>query len=332
MNLHVSVACRRYYAIDAVVTSEGIEYKTYPAYDIERLKKYWAAQAVDPNMAVFLNRSDPFQPMLVPVTPDMTPLWTTDTTAVYDHPTQSDTYPSGVIKFKEDIIDNVDFSDHAKYDIFNPGAVCVTVPYSHDATLDLMVKPQTPPDRAMLSGVARGHQIPIHNSIAQTSHSKMAPHVAQRLDGNGAMISINVPLADMPPSKWDIVFVVCEAGLLRLNSESPLKPISAVPGNYIQNVMPAVYFKQDTATADVDGVVDLEFYLGTAGKTPITDHDATVYVKTTGGFLNKTKIRTVDGKGKVKLITTHLESGDVIKVSAGFQYYSGTDDCVVTVK
>jgi hypothetical protein len=63
-----------------------------------------------------------------------------------------------------------------------------------------------------------------------------------------------------------------------------------------------------------------------------TEHNAFVYLKTTAGVLNKQQVKTVGGKGKVRLIASHLEAGDIATVSCGFQYYSGTDDCVVTVK
>jgi hypothetical protein len=104
-------------------------------------------------------------------------------------------------------------------------------------------------------------------------------------------------------------------------------------GKFVLNNMPKVAFKDKTATVDADGYVDLEFSLVTAKGLPLeTEHNAFVYLKTTAGVLNKQQVKTVGGKGKVRLIASHLEAGDIATVSCGFQYYSGTDDCVVTVK
>jgi len=326
MNLYISTHCRRYYAVEAVVTSEGIEYKTYPAYLISELKKYWASLANSgiPGTLIF----DDQHPM---ITPDMKPLWTTDTVAVYDVQVANNTYTSGVIDFQLDIKNNNDYSDHAQYDIYSPGCLAVTTVFDEHRdkhSNDIMSYSAMTKAQTVSNGISRGYMIPIHNSVAQTSHSRMKPHVHQRLTGNAPMISIMVPLADMDPTDWEIVFTVAEEGLLRVNGNT----VEPIPVGYLLNHMPKVWFKKNTATVNTNNFVDLEFYLGTASGSPITGHDATVYIKTTGGQLNKTQVRTVNGEGKVKLISNHLESGDVIKVSVGFQYYSGTDDCIVTVK
>jgi hypothetical protein len=107
--------------------------------------------------------------------------------------------------------------------------------------------------------------------------------------------------------------------------------VEPIQVGYLLNHMPKVWFKKNNATVKTNNFVDLEFYLGTASGSPITGHDATVYIKTTGGQLNKTQVRTINGEGKVRLFTNYLEDGDDVTVSCGFQYYSGTDDCAVTI-
>ena len=101
---------------------------------------------------------------------------------------------------------------------------------------------------------------------------------------------------------------------------------------FLDKSYPKVWFNTKTATVTPDGYVDISFYLGDSSGTTITGHDADVYLDTTAGVLNKQKVTTQNGVGTVRLIASHLTSGEIAKVKCGFKFYTGTDDCVVTVQ
>lgn len=322
MNLYLSIGTQKpTFALEVTVTESELTYKTYPAYPIEELKRTWRQQVENPM----------FAPSNTP-TPDEKPLWTTDKYAIYDHVevahndivqgnTDIGSLPPQSINFQE-ITDLSDYSDHAIYQIYAP-----------DSPVNIVEKPSIP------SGYSRqvagkGTTVRIHNSVAHTSVSKFNPFGYGTLTGNGCMIAVIVPLADMPPSEWDVVFSIADEGLIKVNSETPVEILGdPTLGRLVDSHLPKVAFTKNTATVDADGHVDLEFSLVDAkGSSLATEHNATVYLTTTAGVLNKQQVKTVGGKGKVRLIASHLEAKDVAIVSCGFQYYSGTDDCVVTVK
>lgn len=323
MNLYLSIGTQKpTFALEVTVTDAGLSYKTYPAYPIEELKRAWKQQVENPM----------FAPMNTP-TPDEKPLWTTDKYAIYDHVevmhndivqgnTNVGSLPSQSIDFQE-ITNLTDYSDHAIYQIYAP-----------DSPVNIVEKPSSPTNGYSRQVAAKGTTVRIHNSVAHTSSSKFNPFNYGTLTGNGCMIAIMVPLADMTPSEWAVVFSIADEGLIKVNSETQVEILGdPTLGRLIDSHLPKVAFTKDTATVDADGYVDLEFSLVTAKGLPLeTEHNAFVYLKTTAGVLNKQQVKTVGGKGNVRLIANHLEAGDVATVSCGFQYYSGTDDCVVTVK
>jgi hypothetical protein len=321
MNLYLSVGTAEpTFALEVTVTETGLTYKTYPAFSIEELKKTWRQQL----------ENSSFAPMHTP-TPDEKPLWTTEKFAVYNHVNVTINDPvAGIVVVSHQEENSIDFasikelpdySDHAIYQIYTP-----------DSPLNIVEKASLP--------LAYSRQVSnrlavavIHNSVAHTATSKINPFAWSNLGKNNPMIAIIVPLADMPTSEWDIMLSVADEGLIKINSAVAATPLTVAKGMIPHVHMPKVAFKGKTATVDADGYVDVEFSLVTAQGAPLeTEHNATVYLKTTAGVLNKQQVKTVGGKGTVRLIANHLEAGDVATVSCGFQYWSGTDDCVITVK
>ena len=327
MNLYLSTGTQvATFALDVTITDTGLTYKTYPAFLIEDLKTAWRQQ-IDTPM---------FAPMNTP-TPDEKPLWTTDKYAVYNHINviHNDDYEDTVVvphqEEKSITFDNItklsDYSDHAIYQIYTPASPSNIVEKPNNF-IQLTGRHQP----TGLGQPIKTTAVTIFNSVAHTATSKFGPLQYSALTGNGTMIAIVVPLADMPPSEWDFVFSMADEGLLKINSSSTVTPLAGL-GALIKTHMPKVAFNKNTATVDADGYVDLEFSLVTAQGAPLdTEHNAFVYLKTTAGVLNKQQVKTVGGKGKVRVIASHLEAGDVATVSCGFQYWSGTDDCIVTVK
>jgi hypothetical protein len=321
MNLYLSVGTAEpTFALDVTISETGLTYKTYPAFPIQDLKKAWQQQLETPM----------FAPMNMPL-PDEKPLWTTDKFAVYEHTTVTHNDPvTGTVVISHQESNSVefdgitklpDFSDHAVYQIYTP-----------DSPLNIVEKSSLPLTYSR-QVANRSAVAVIHNSVAHTATSKLNPFAWANLGKNNAMIAIIVPLADMPPTDWDILVSVAEEGLARINATVQPVPLTVAKGMMLHTHMPKIFFTNKTAEVEADGYVDLEFYLGTAQGAPLdTEHNATVYLKTTAGVLNKQQVKTVEGKGKVRLLANHLGTGDAATVSCGFQYWSGTDDCVVTVK
>lgn len=150
------------------------------------------------------------------------------------------------------------------------------------------------------------------------------------------MAAIYVPLADSPISDWSIAVncgdedgafneITLGDGLDRLDGVS-------IPTTGELLVFPVVKFSGTSAVIAPDGQVQVDFHLEAADGSAITSTDADVYLDTTGGYLNKKRVRTSGGQGSVVLRADGLQPGDVVKIKCGFKHFSGTDDFMVTVQ
>jgi RNase H-fold protein (predicted Holliday junction resolvase) len=304
MKLLLSTGTNVPFGLEVSVDESSITYQTYEAYDTIELKRQWNELAA--GLPTTMDYST--QP-----TPDMTPAWTTDKFSVYASKSEPVTITFEALKEKND------FSDHAVYSIFTPDSPNVILPMGATAFVN--------------HGAGNKVAMPIHNIIAHSSVTKINPFVQSALNKNATMIAICVPFANSPTSDWDIMFGVHDESLIRVKTGQHLETLADPRlGMYITTTLPKVSFKTNTASVSADGIVDLEFFLCNGAGAPITTHDATVYLKTSAGQLNKQQVVTSGGVGKVKLIASHLDAGDIAVVSCGFKYYTGTDDCTVTVK
>lgn len=169
-----------------------------------------------------------------------------------------------------------------------------------------------------------------YNIISSTIASKDHPFSAFKAAGGVRLLTLLVPFKESSLDDLILVASVTDPGLVKVNPpQEVIVETNTTPGNFPH--LPKVYFRNNTASVSADGTVDLEFFLAHSDKTPITDRDATVFLKTQGGRLNKLEIKTTNGVGVVKFIPEYLTAGDRIKVSCGFKYFSGTDDCLVTI-
>jgi hypothetical protein len=324
MNLYLAEGVHRVFGLELAITETGITYTTRTAYKTAELQAHWAALATNSDVMPVYSKAP---------TPDVEPLWTTDTYSIYAPLTTGvpvQTVDTQTINFS-DIQSLSDFSDHGLFLVYAPQS-------------PQFIYSGPPPVAGSFPHVEGGvAAVPIHNAYSQTTASKLNPIQAAFIQNNVAMIAIAVPFADAPVDQWSIFVRVADKSLLKVTSGQELAPLvndgnSPDPkiGNPFAKAVTSkfnkVYFKSETATVTADGFVDLEFFLGDANGAPVTGHDATVYFKTTAGALNKQQATTQNGVGTVRLIATHLTAGDTAKVSCGFKYVSGTDDCVVTVQ
>jgi len=315
-------------ALDIKFTDTGFQWTVFDAYKKSELQLEWASLAdntVTARKVAGVRYPSPTDEFA----------WETETHRVYSQ--TSGVYPdvtagiSGEINWT-DITNNEGFSDHAIFAITHP-ADQVTV-----RNLNVRYVQQT--------ALNTRTSIPLYNLVANSQLHKKNPVAAMSLQKNSPMILISIPFAEMNPSDWNMMVALGDSdpGLVRISSGEQFTNVITDELGRIVYTMPKVYFTNKTATVSPDGYVDLPFYLGTptdlnpSAKTssehglPITDHNATIYLKTTAGHLNKQQVQTVNGVGTVRLIATHLVPGDTITVSCGFQYWSGSDDCVVTVQ
>lgn len=304
MKLLLSTGTNIPFGLEVSVDESSITYQTYEAYDTTELKRQWT------ELAAGLPTNLDFSTF---PTPDMTPAWTTDKFSVYASKSEPVTITFESLKQKND------FSDHAVYSIFTPDSPNVILPTNTGNFIN--------------QGPGSKIGTPIYNIIAHSSVTKLNPFTQAGLNKNATMIAICIPFANSPTSDWDIIISSHDESLVRVKTGQHLETLAEPKlGKYITSVLPKISFKNNTASVSADSTVDLEFFLCDSAGAPITTHDATVFLKTSAGQLNKQQVITSGGTGKVKLIASHLDAGDVAVVSCGFKYYTGTDNCTVTVK
>jgi hypothetical protein len=135
----------------------------------------------------------------------------------------------------------------------------------------------------------------------------------------------------MPNNDWHIILNVVDKNLVRVTPEQELITAAdlespAFPHN------PRVVFDTTATTVSSTGTVDVAFHLyDPDSNSNITNVEADVYITAKGGRLNKTTVTTVNGVGTVTFVPEYLSAGDIIKISCGFKYFSGTSDCYITV-
>jgi hypothetical protein len=215
------------------------------------------------------------------------------------------------VKF-DDFRARPDFSDRAEYAL----------------AIDFLEEFNTKYNRA--SAISKEHQT--FNVILATAPSKENPiDWFGRTVGN-RFISIQVPLAGSPNDDWFIHTNLPDKDLLRVTPEQEILDVIEKDPTNPQRFLPIVKFNNTSASVAEDGTVDLAFQLiNPITNSNITTTETKVYLKTTGGRLSKQVVQTVSGAGTVKFIPEYLSAGDTIKVSCGFKYFSGTDDCLITV-
>jgi hypothetical protein len=316
------------FGLEVSIDDTGFTYITRMAYETEQITQYWSAMRAGPT-----NIKIGAPPL------DTIPLWTTEKYSIFEDPSAQETRVD-FIKIKN----SPDFSDHGLYVVYSPytavtlsgNAIQMNLALgaddeNNDEGVEATLKPNTFGKGLTLKNA----QMPYTNIYSLTTAHKMNPYdfLWHHNQAVSRMISICVPFADSDFSDWDLIFKMRDTGLLKIKSGQTTIPMPPKLGNvFLPSIYPKVWFKEKNATITSDGFIDIDFYLGDSSGAEITGHDADVYLDTTAGLLNKQRVTTKNGKGTVRLIANHLTSGDLIKVKCGFKYFTGTDDCVVTVQ
>lgn len=172
----------------------------------------------------------------------------------------------------------------------------------------------------------------VYNITAATMSSKRRTYAAYNAVNGGRVISLQIPLKNSGNNDWQIEINVPSQDLLRVD---PSQSVIVNDGTLSTKPFahhPYPKFDVETATVSATGTVDISFKLyDPDSNATITDISTDIYVTSKGGRLNKSVVTTVNGVGTVTFIPEYLAVGDIIKVSCGFKYFSGTSDCLVTV-
>ncbi len=155
-----------------------------------------------------------------------------------------------------------------------------------------------------------------------------------RITKENFMLGFNVPFAN---ATFDECFVT-----VNLHPEMGGCIVEGVLPNDIEELgyqsheitremkFPSVRVKApNTARADAPVIFDLQLLDGKGD--PIFDRDAEIYCEAVNGYLPKTRLMTQSGLAQVKVLPLGLESGDVVRLKAGFKFYPGLDDAQVTL-
>lgn len=143
------------------------------------------------------------------------------------------------------------------------------------------------------------------------------------------MGTIIVPFKDSPIEDWIVVFNMLDPALLRLSSGEAATPtISLDVARY--DFLPSIRFDDQDVRVAPDGSVVLGFSL-TDAQGAVLKNAAEIHFESTGGYLPLSRIAIEGGRGSVRVVARDLEPGESFKVKAGFKYFSGVDECLVTV-
>jgi hypothetical protein len=143
---------------------------------------------------------------------------------------------------------------------------------------------------------------------------------------------IYVPFAESPISEWAIGFRLSEQCNLTLGPGLEREEGITLPTTGETLIYPEVKFLSNQATVLQNGTVELPFKLVDAFGADITNYNADVYLEATAGYLTARRVKTSGGQGVVQFRPDGMTTGDKSKVKCGFKFFSGTDDCFVTVQ
>lgn len=142
---------------------------------------------------------------------------------------------------------------------------------------------------------------------------------------------ILVPFKNSPIEDWTLGFNVFSPELVKVSKNIKVAP--AITLALVRDeTLPVVRFiGSRSVDVSTTGDVSVNFQLETPEGVPITDRDAEIYLESTAGYLVARRITTVNGAGSTAFRPDGMVSGSAAKIKAGFKFFSGTDDLVVSV-
>lgn len=164
-----------------------------------------------------------------------------------------------------------------------------------------------------------------HNITAETFNSKVRPtnHFMRQMRTSpmdmGAFL-LYVPFKESDFEECALHVLSKIEGIPHLVNGTPITDPETDPMLAQLSVMPRLQiFGSDTIHAGDYSWLNLVL-VDSEGK--LIQRDTDVYLKATSGYLPKTKVTLMQGKGVLKVLALELDVGDSITVKAGFKFWS----------
>jgi len=171
----------------------------------------------------------------------------------------------------------------------------------------------------------------IHNAYAQTRCSKASlsdyhASVTQVFP----LLCVLVPFSTSPIDEWAIVVSSKNSALIQATGDLHTQSAPGLDAA-CKSFFPLIRFDAHSVRTNAAGESILNFLVTEASGAPITTRECEVYLETTAGTLTQRRVITSSGRGSVMFYADRLPAGSIAKVKCGFKYFSGTDDCHVSV-
>lgn len=101
--------------------------------------------------------------------------------------------------------------------------------------------------------------------------------------------------------------------------------------NHVQKPFPQVVLSSSQVSISSDAYESVVATITDGNGAIITDASADLYIESSGGYVPKTKITTVNGQATIRFGALGLTAGDTFQVKVGFRHYSNVAAVAVTV-
>ena len=187
--------------------------------------------------------------------------------------------------------------------------------------------------RESVSQMASGQEVrPIFNFWKSTLAARLTGEEFARGAGFNSVACMIIPFKDSPVSDWVLGLHVRSHDMFELvNASATAHPVNAVGGlGPLREIMsPSLEFDSATITIVPEGRLTLGYrVLNPQGS--LHSEAAEIYFEATGGYLPLARIVT-RGQGTLSVNAQGLTPGQCFKVKAGFKYYPGKAECLITV-
>lgn len=173
-----------------------------------------------------------------------------------------------------------------------------------------------------------------HNVTAETFNNKVRPtnHFMNQMRTSpldmGAFL-MYVPFKDSTFDECGLHILSMIEGVPHLFNGEPIPEGETDPMTAQTSIMPRLSIT-GPATVKADDKTTLDIQLNDAAGNLIV-RDGEAYLEAVSGYLPKTRVSLVGGKGRVGVHALGLEAGDDIRVKVGFKFWTGDDDHVLEV-
>ena len=173
---------------------------------------------------------------------------------------------------------------------------------------------------------------PLFNFWKYTLAARLTGEEFARSAGINSAACLIIPFKDSPISDWVLGLHISSQDILELVNATAVAHLADAAGGLssLRQIMsPSVAFDSSLATVTPEGLVTLGYrVLNPDGS--LHSGAAEIYFETTGGYLPLARSAT-NGQGILSIKAQNMTPGQRFKVKAGFKYYPGKTECLITV-